>query len=102
LLLEASKSDPSLSSLAPALGAALVGAVGFTTGGVAAGSLAATILLVVYNGSSSTCGLFLLLQSAGATIAPSVITDGLGAGTTAADVWFGFRGGSSPSAPLPY
>ncbi|KAI0696856.1 hypothetical protein C8T65DRAFT_583141, partial [Cerioporus squamosus] len=45
--------------------------IGFGTGGVIGGTLAATIQSVVYGGS--TCGLFSMFQAAGATIvAPTV------------------------------
>jgi len=65
---------------------ALVGAltaVGFTSAGVAAGSIAATIQSIVYGGM--TGGIFSLLQSAGATmILPSAGTIFAGAATTGA------------------
>lgn len=53
--------------LAAAAAAPLVlGAVGFTTAGVAAGSIAASVQSAVYGGSVASGSAFALLQSAGA------------------------------------
>ncbi|KAF9645331.1 hypothetical protein BDM02DRAFT_3120353 [Thelephora ganbajun] len=60
-------------------------AVGFTSTGIAAGSIAATIQSIVYGGV--TGGLFSLLQSAGATmVLPSVGTIFAGAASTGAGI----------------
>jgi len=67
--------------LAPLAAAGLLTAVGFTSAGVAAGSIAASIQSIVYGGA--TGGLFSLLQSAGATmVLPSVGTVLTGVATT--------------------
>lgn len=51
--------------LIPALGILALNAIGFTAGGVAAGSLAAALQSIFYGGA--TTGLFSILQSVGAT-----------------------------------
>ncbi|KAF9643749.1 hypothetical protein BDM02DRAFT_3077775, partial [Thelephora ganbajun] len=71
--------------LAPISIIGVLGAVGFTSTGVAAGSIAATIQSIVYGGA--TGGLFSLLQSAGATmVLPSVGTIFAGAASTGAGI----------------
>ncbi|THU97358.1 hypothetical protein K435DRAFT_778098 [Dendrothele bispora CBS 962.96] len=65
-------------SVLPSIGVAAVNAVGFTSSGIAAGSLATVIQSTFYG--AYTCGIFSSLQSFGATavIAPPVAL-GLGA-----------------------
>ncbi|KAF9447233.1 hypothetical protein P691DRAFT_802720, partial [Macrolepiota fuliginosa MF-IS2] len=57
--------------LLPVAAPAALATVGFTTSGVAAGSLAAAAQSVIYGGA--TTGLFSVLQSAGATAAAPVV-----------------------------
>ncbi|KAL0058560.1 hypothetical protein AAF712_014752 [Marasmius tenuissimus] len=73
------------SVLLPTAGLATLNAVGFTSSGVAAGSLAAGLQSAVYGGA--TGGLFSICQSIGATavVAPPVVI-ALGAGAVAAGV----------------
>ena len=52
---------------APVVAGAALGAVGFTSAGVAVGSIAAGIQSAVYGGSVAAGSLFALCQSAGAT-----------------------------------
>ncbi|KAF9789702.1 hypothetical protein BJ322DRAFT_552305 [Thelephora terrestris] len=79
---------------APIAIAGALGAVGFTSAGVAAGSLAATVQSVVYGGA--TGGLFSLLQSAGATmVLPSAGTIITGVASTGAGIGLMGSGGSS-------
>ncbi|KAI0652771.1 hypothetical protein C8Q79DRAFT_1005936 [Trametes meyenii] len=64
-------------------GAAIVlPVIGFTSAGVAAGSIAAGVQSAVYGGA--TCGVFSLLQSAGATIAAPAAMEVVAALGTAA------------------
>ena len=66
---------------------AVLSAAGFTSSGVAAGSLAASIQSVVYGGA--TGGLFSLFQSAGARgigVAGNAVAGSIGAGIGAASV----------------
>ena len=63
----------------------VLGAVGFTAGGVAAGSIAAFIQSTVYGGSVASGSAFALAQSAGATgigVAGNVAIGGITAGIT--------------------
>jgi len=85
--------------LAPVAIVGALAAVGFTSAGVAAGSLAATIQSIVYGGA--TGGLFSLLQSAGATmVLPSVGTIFAGAATTGAGIGVMREGESTASEIL--
>ncbi|KAH6880902.1 hypothetical protein BKA70DRAFT_1343169 [Coprinopsis sp. MPI-PUGE-AT-0042] len=65
--------------LAPAVAVGALGAVGFTAGGVAAGSLAAAVQSAVWG--ATTGGVFSALQAAGATmVAPAAqVVGGVGA-----------------------
>ncbi|RDX43166.1 hypothetical protein OH76DRAFT_1236254 [Lentinus brumalis] len=65
--------------LAVAGAAVALPAIGFGTGGVIGGSLAAAIQSAVYGGS--TCGLFSVFQAAGATIVAPSVSSVLGATT---------------------
>ena len=71
---------------APVVAAALLGVIGFTTGGVAAGSIAAAVQSAVYGGA--TTGVFAAAQSAGA--AGIATTTSMSAGALAgAATWLG-------------
>lgn len=65
--------------LLPALGVMALNAIGFTAGGVLAGSLAATIQSILYGGL--TGGLFSIFQSIGATAVLPGVTAVAGAST---------------------
>ena len=67
---------------APVVAGAALGAVGFTSAGVAVGSIAAGIQSAVYGGSVAAGSLFALCQSAGATgVIGSAATAAIGGGT---------------------
>lgn len=86
--------------LIPALGILALNAIGFTSAGVAGGSLAAFVQSMFYRGA--TAGLFSMLQSAGATaVMPAAgllasATSAVGAGV--ASMFYGSRGGSTPDS----
>ena len=80
---------------APVFAGAALGAVGFTSAGVEAGSIAASVQSTVYGGSVVPGSLFSLCQSAGATgfigsAATAVIAGGTGLTGIAATLG-GFR-----------
>ncbi|KAK1235618.1 hypothetical protein PQX77_001150 [Marasmius sp. AFHP31] len=82
------------SVLLPSAGIATLNAVGFTSSGVAAGSLAAGLQSAIYGGA--TGGLFSICQSIGATaVVASPVGLALGAGAVAVGV------GSSPPPSQP-
>jgi len=81
----------------PTVGAAILGAVGFGSGGVTAGSIAASLQSAIYGGA--TGGVFSVLQSLGATTVASPFAAFAGSGLGAAGAWCqaGSRDGEEPA-----
>ena len=81
-LISSGKKPPSNTSTAPVVAGAALGAAGFTSAGVAAGSIAAGVQSAVYGGSVAAGSLFALCQSAGAIgVIGSAATAAIGGGT---------------------
>ncbi|PPQ64822.1 hypothetical protein CVT26_002654 [Gymnopilus dilepis] len=99
LIVGSALSTAGLAVLAPSLCVAIVNAIGFTQGGVLAGSIAASLQSIFYGGA--TGGIFSALQSFGATAAiasPVVLAIGgtglaIGAGCLLWS-WWKRRGGN--------
>jgi len=82
----------------PAVGVAILGAVGFGSGGVAAGSLAAFLQSVIYGGA--TGGVFSVCQSLAATAVVCPLATVAGSELAAAGAWLsgGRRDREEPAA----